>query len=106
MEGNIVFDLIQKQQINLLPFSEHKVYQRLVMGIFVKVLGVLTQIQHDPSFTQNGDFVKGYSPASTSIFNIDKEINREKNNHCISIALIPSTVCLIQEKHFSKRFQF
>lgn len=47
------------------------------MGIFVQVLGVLTQIQHDPSFTQNGGFVKGYSPASTSVFSIDKEIERK-----------------------------
>lgn len=77
------------------------------MGISVKVLGALTQIQHDPTFAQNGDFVKGYSPASTTIFSIDKEINREKNNHCISIALMPSTVYfLIQEKNFSKSFQF
>lgn len=75
------------------------------MGIFVEVLGVLTQIQHDPTFTQNGDFVKGYSSASTSVFSTDKEINREKNNHCISIALMPNTVCLIQE-NFSKSFQF
>lgn len=60
------------------------------MAIFAKVLDVLTQIQHHPSFTQNGDFAKGYSLASTSIFSTDKE-KIERKTITVSAQLLCQT---------------